>query len=305
MTDVFIYNGNIDRFVDYNFIKFVHEQQKSKELILILTTNGGSPDAAYKIGRYLQLRYDKISVFVSGLCKSAGTIIAIAASELIFCPYGELGPLDVQMAKTDKIAGLDSGLNISESLLTLENRARDTFHKLVLEIISSSGGIVSFHTASHSAAEIVSALYGPVFGRIDPEEVGSRARAMRIGEDYGVRLNEKYQNLKQGALEMMSQTYSSHAFVIDMKEASVLFQRVREANEEEKKLIEAIGMDCRMPGIKPTYENITDKYNDILNGANNGGKNGSTTTQAKKQSKPTKTTRAKTNGRNTRKTKRS
>lgn len=245
--DVFLYNGDLKRGQDLQFIEFIAREKKSSELMLVLVTPGGSPDAAYKIGRYIQGKYDNFKVFVPGFCKSAGTLLAIAANELVFSPYGELGPLDIQMARVDNLAGLDSGLNISEAFISLENRAMMTFHQLIRDIIGSTGGIVSFNSASHSAAEILSSLYGPIFARIDPEEVGSRARAMRIGEDYGRRLNEKFGNLLPDGLSVLSQTYSSHGFVIDMQEAKVLFSNVRESSAAEKSLVDEVGNICRIP----------------------------------------------------------
>ena len=262
--DFFLYSGDIQRGQDLKFIKFVSENKASDELTLILCTPGGAPDAAYKIGRYLQTRYEKVKVFVPGFCKSAGTLLAISADELIFSPYGELGPLDIQMAKADDLGGLESGLNISEAFLTLEKRAKDTFHDLVIEITGNSGGIISFQTASHSASEIVSSLFGPIFARIDPEEVGSRARAMRIGEDYGNRLNFKFKNLQPGALDLLSQSYTSHGFVIDKQEAEMLFKRVREASDVEKQIVEQVGDACRLPERSLRIENLTELYSETL-----------------------------------------
>lgn len=262
--DVFIYNGEIDRFSDLPFIEYVNKEKASDKAMLLLVTPGGSPDAAYKIGRYFQHKYENLSILVPGYCKSAGTLLAIAANEIIFTPYGELGPLDVQMAKTDHIAGLDSGLNIGEAFVALEGRAKETFHRVVAEIIGGSGGIVSIHTASRSASDIVSALYGPIFAKFDPEEVGSRARAMRIGEDYGKRLNRKFSNLKPQGLQALAQTYSSHGFVIDIDEAQSLFQRVRLANKFEKRLVEILGNRCRVPGRELHYANLTQKFAQIV-----------------------------------------
>lgn len=269
--DVFLYNGEITRSYDLNFIEYIGKNKNSDEAILILVTPGGDPDAAYKIGKYFQYKYEKFSVLVPGYCKSAGTLLAIAAHELIFAPYGELGPLDVQLAKTDHLEGLDSGLNIGEAFIALENRARETFHRIVVDIIGNSGGIVSFHTASRSASDMVGALYGPIFSKFDPEEVGSRARAMRIGEDYGKRLNEKFRNLKPRSLQVLAQTYSSHGFVIDMDEASELFERVRSVNDCERLLIEKLGNICRVPGREVYARNVTEDFNDLTNGEKGEG----------------------------------
>lgn len=260
MRDVFLYNGGIERRQDLRFIEFVAENKQHDELLLLLVTPGGNPDAAYKIGKYIQSRYANFICFIPGLCKSAGTLLAIGANELVFSPYGELGPLDVQLTKTDDLFGQESGLNISEAFRTVEDRAKRTFHALIGEIIQSSGGVVSFQTASHCASEIVASLYGPIFGRIDPEEVGSRARAMRLGEDYGIRLNQKYTNLRESALERLSQSYSSHGFVIDAEESCALFERVRMAEPNEQSLVQSLGPKARFAGADVMIENLTASY---------------------------------------------
>lgn len=262
--DVFLYSGGLARGEDLAFIELVHANKRHESVMVLLTTNGGNPDAAYKIGRYLQHRYDHITVLVSGLCKSAGTLLATAAAELAFTQYGELGPLDIQLAKTDKIAGLESGLSIHQAFDTLQQRTSQAFHSLVGEIISGTGGVVSFQTASHSAAELVSSLYQPIFARIDPEEVGSRTRAMQIASYYGDRLNLRYQNLKRGMLEYLVQTYPSHGFVIDRAEACELFNVVREATETEKMLVRNLGRPARFSGASLDIRCLTDEFLALL-----------------------------------------
>jgi len=245
--DTFIYNGDIERGTDLDFIQLVAENKNSERCNLVLVTPGGDPDAAFKMARYMQTRYKHFQVTVPGYCKSAGTLLAIGAHQLVFAPYGELGPLDIQLSKVDKIAGLESGLNINEAFNALETRSRKAYQNIVGDILRSSAGVVSFHTASHSAAELVAALYSPIFSQIDPEEVGSRTRAMRIGEDYGTRLNVVSQNLKDRALKLLSQSYSSHGFVIDFLEACSLFHNVRMATADEMKAIEDLGPAARLP----------------------------------------------------------
>lgn len=272
MADYFIYNGPMERGRDLGVIKQIHAEKQSDECVMVLVTPGGDPDAAYKIGRYIQARYSSFKVLIPGICKSAGTLLAIAAEELIFAPYGELGPLDVQMAKQDHVAGLESGLNIGEAFIALEERAKETYHSLTAEIIGSSGGVVSYNTASHAATEIISSMYGPIFHRIDPEEVGSRSRAMRIGEDYGERLNAKWKNLKAQALNQLSRSYPSHGFVIDSIEAAALFERVRNANDDEMRLIEQLGNSARFPSSKLTFKKLADSTTTPVENSNAGEK---------------------------------
>ncbi len=155
--------------------------------------------------------------------------------------------------KQDSLVGLESGLNISEAFAAIKERARDTYRSVFIELIGISKGVISIHTATHAASELVSSLYGPIFGRIDPEEVGSRSRAMRIGEDYTKRLNQKWKNLREAKLVNLSTLYPSHGFVIDADEAAVLFERVRMTSKEEMELVEAQGDLARLPRAKPEF----------------------------------------------------
>ena len=257
MTDKILYNAELARGLDLEFIELVDSNKNSENAVLILVTNGGDADAAYKVGRYLQETYESLAVLLSGLCKSAGTLVAIAGEELIFTPYGELGPLDVQVKKEDKLGVQESGLNISEAFNAMEERARDTYHNLIVEILSASNGVVSIRTAMSAASDMVSSLYGPIFRRFDPEEVGSRSRAMRIGEEYAHRLNVKWGNLKSESIELLSRSYPSHGFVIDFDEAQRMFENVRQANEDEINLIKYLGRAARFPQRERTIRFLT------------------------------------------------
>ena len=244
-ADVFVYNGTITR---ANVLYVMDELQKNisrKKMLLVLTTYGGDPHAAFKISRYIQDHYDHFALFVAGFCKSAGTLFAIAANELIFAPFGELGPLDIQMAKPDHFQ-FDSGLVIGESLDTLERRACETFKRMFEEVMSEQQGLISVNSALHAASELTKAVYAPIMARIDPEEIGVRQRALRITLDYGTRLAVKSQSTKQNALRNLAEKYSSHSFVIDKQEAASLFRATRGANKEEMDLIYALGSTARI-----------------------------------------------------------
>ena len=74
--------------------------RKIKHLVhldIILESYGGDIDAAYKILHLLKNYADKITVIVPSHAKSAATLIALGADELIVCKAGELGPLDPQV----------------------------------------------------------------------------------------------------------------------------------------------------------------------------------------------------------------
>lgn len=243
-ADVFLYNGTITR---ANVLAVMEKMQKCKsrkKIFLLMVTYGGDPHAGFKIARYIQDHYDHFTLFVPGFCKSAGTLFAVAANEVVFAPFGELGPLDVQLAKPDQFQ-YDSGLVISESLETLERRAAETFKAMFLEVMAEQQGLVSVNSAMHAASELVKSIYAPIMARIDPEEVGVRQRALRITLDYGDRLMLRSRNIDRKSLRNLAEKYSSHAFVIDRQEAASLFKNVKSAGKEEMTLVHALGMAAR------------------------------------------------------------
>ncbi len=244
--DWFLFSGSIGQFDSLEFAECVDKNKKADCAVIVMCSYGGFPDSAYKMARYLQHVYGSYSVVVAGYCKSAATLFAIGADELIFTPFGELGPLDVQFQKEDKLFGQESGLNITEAIINLENHALKMYYKMIRDIIAGSGGVVTFRTASEVATGITSALYGPIFGQIEPDKVGERMRAMRIGKEYAARL-DIHGNLKPQALDFLSESYASHSFVIDYKEAELLFKKVRLVTDEEKDIILSGGVAYHYP----------------------------------------------------------
>lgn len=66
----------------------------SKTCDLVIQTPGGSVDACEKIISVLQKKFDDYRVIVPSWAKSAGTVIALSSSEIIFGINSELGPID-------------------------------------------------------------------------------------------------------------------------------------------------------------------------------------------------------------------
>ena len=92
-ADVFLYNGTITQNNVLSVMEALDKNKSRSNLFLLMVTYGGDPHAAFKISRFIQEHYDHFALFVPGLCKSAGTLFAIAANEVVFTPFGELGPL--------------------------------------------------------------------------------------------------------------------------------------------------------------------------------------------------------------------
>jgi hypothetical protein len=67
-----------------------------KELDLIITSPGGSPDAAESIMAYLRTQFDHIRAVIPVAAMSAATMMALAADEIVMGAHSQLGPIDPQ-----------------------------------------------------------------------------------------------------------------------------------------------------------------------------------------------------------------
>lgn len=262
-TDVLVYNGELRRPHDLTVIKQCKERKRRANVLLILVTFGGDAAAAYRVARCLQQKYERFTIFISGTCKSAGTLVAVGANEVILADEGELGPLDVQLMKADDLWETSSGLTIMNTFATLQIKSQEMFEQYALDLKGRSGGQITFKTAADIASKLTIGLFSPLYGKIEVMYVGDAGRAMNIARHYGERLNAKGNNLKAGMLNRLIASYSSHDFVIDRKEAQELFNKVREPDELEESLAQSMGDCARGPITKLNEEPIISFINDI------------------------------------------
>lgn len=247
-ADVLWFNGVILRGVDHKFIDLCHNRRHRPTALVVLTTPGGDAHAAYRMGRALQRAYKTVRIFVPGWCKSAGTLLAIAANELIIGDFGELGPIDVQSPKSDELWESSSGLTEESAIQTLENAAWKMFESFVAGIKDMSKGQITFKTAADAASPLVGGVLSPIFAQIDPLKIGENARAMQIASDYGLRLAFNSRNLQsKESMENLVSGYSSHGFVIDREEAMELFNKVSKPDREIDNLCELLGEIAYFP----------------------------------------------------------
>jgi hypothetical protein len=108
--------------------------------------------------------------------------------------------------------------------------------------------------ASEIASHLSIGVYEKIYGQIDPVQLGSIERAINIALDYGQRLQSK--NVKPGTLDKLVSGYSSHSFVIDLKEAEGLFHNVRKPSIVEEELGDCISFVTRDPASKPFVQKL-------------------------------------------------
>lgn len=242
-SDIFFYSREIDDEGLGALVRAVTDSKSRDNALLILVTNGGSANAAYRIARFFQKTYSngEFTLFVPGYCKSAGTLIALGAHKLIMDTFSELGPLDVQLLKQDEIGTRKSGLLSKFSFLSLQEASFDLFEHLMLEIKKRSYDQISFRLAAEVSSKMTGELLSGVYGQISPDVVGSDYRDLQVALHYGIRLAEASGNATPGTVTHLVENYPSHDFVIDNEEAAALFNNVAFPSGNLYSLISLLG----------------------------------------------------------------
>ena len=185
------YSGRID-FAGYAaFLGVVVRDEnlpRRDNIFLLLRTNGGEADDAYRIARLCQTTFEKFYICIPRSCKSAGTLIALGANRLIMSHLSEIGPLDVQLRRRDEIGQLRSGLVVKKALEGLEQETVKVYIGVMDVINQWSRQAVSFEVASRIAINIATGIMAPVYGQINPEALGNDLRDLEIAKEYGERL---------------------------------------------------------------------------------------------------------------------
>mgnify|MGYP003655381827 CR=1 FL=1 len=241
---VIVYSGGINKQGYGQLLQAVRlsEGQPSRpNSLMILTTSGGLADAAYQIARLLQNVSEKFYLCVPNRCKSAGTLIALGANELMMTPLSELGPLDVQLHQRDEIGERRSGLVVRAAFEGLARETFDVWQQFLLGIKTGSQGTVSFEVASRIAADVATGVMSPVYAQINPDVLGNDLRDLNVAEAYGARLIKNGENADINTVNELVASYPAHGFVIDRDEAKELFRVVNEPSVEVSMLIRALG----------------------------------------------------------------
>lgn len=251
-ADMWLYSGPLARPHQKSVMHECSRNKKRPNALLMLATYGGSPHVAYRIGRCLQDNYKKVVVCVAGPCMSAGTLLALAAHELVISDRGTLGPLDIQLPKEDDLWQRTSGLAVKEAVSELVVEASAAFDMTLVNLTAKSGGRITLRTATETASSLTAQLFQPLFGQIDPLRLAEDDRSMRMVGQYGKRLADASGNLQDNGLSELLVGYPSHAFEIDRTEAAErLFLRIREPDQTELALFKALEAFLDEPSSEP------------------------------------------------------
>ena len=239
-ADVFFLVGDMSDDLGHKFVDICPSVPEAQNCLLLLTTAGGSLEAAYRITRCIQSRYVQGSVmlFTNSLCKSAGTLIALGSDILIMTDHAEFGPLDTQVRVRDEFGEYQSGLIDMDALRILQDEVFANFTGQFGRLLSLGSGAFTTQTASRIASELTLGLFGGIYSQINPIRFGERGRAVQVALEYGQRVSTG--NVREGTLEKLATGYPSHGFVIDRHETEELFYEVYIPDEHISALSELL-----------------------------------------------------------------
>jgi ClpP class serine protease len=89
------------RYIDINdseeVLRAIQMTDEDVPLDIVLHTPGGLVLAALQIAKAIRSHKAKVTVFVPHYAMSGGTLIALAANEIVMCKHSVLGPIDPQL----------------------------------------------------------------------------------------------------------------------------------------------------------------------------------------------------------------
>jgi ClpP class serine protease len=98
----------IARYIDINdsedVLRAIQMTDADVPLDLVLHTPGGLVLAALQIAKAVREHKAKVTVFVPHYAMSGGTLIALAADEIVMCEHSVLGPIDPQLGESPAVS---------------------------------------------------------------------------------------------------------------------------------------------------------------------------------------------------------
>lgn len=229
--------------VNQDLLEFHHIllEKKYNELDVVLQTPGGDIDAAFQFTKLLRNCAKTVNIIVPLYAKSAGTLMCLGADKLLLTCLSELGPLDTQIRETQEGSApiYNSALNGFKALEQVQQHTLETLDIATKLILSRSG--LKMSEAIHLATEFAGQTSGTLYTQLNPHKIGEYARALEIGEKYGIMILTRYMGWAKDKAEFVIRTlvkqYPSHGFIIDIAELNKLGLPAEETTPELTKIL--------------------------------------------------------------------
>ncbi len=110
------------------FEELIYDADPNQDLHFLLYTPGGEGETAVRLVRSAQARCRELTVVVTDLAKSAGTLLALGAHHILMGPTSDLGPVDPQFQLPDgSLASAKAIIAAVEEASAKVQQAPDTY----------------------------------------------------------------------------------------------------------------------------------------------------------------------------------
>jgi ClpP class serine protease len=153
----------IFRYIDINdseqVLRAIHMTDPEVPLDLILHTLGGLVLAALQIARAIDKHKGKVTVLVPHYAMSGGTLIALAADEIIMSEHAVLGPVDPQLGESPaaslrKVLQAKPIARVKDETLVLADQAE----KAIVQLRESVEALLASKVGQERAGELARVL---------------------------------------------------------------------------------------------------------------------------------------------------
>jgi hypothetical protein len=228
----------------YNNFRGKKADMAGRDVALILDSFGGVSIAAYRMARLFQKNAKSFTVVVPRVAKSAATLLALGADEIILGDDAELGPLDVQVQDFDVEEKRVSALDMVQAIEQLEASAIDVGMRMLKALKDRTKKRVNL--LLEDALQFAAQVTKPLFEKIDAVSYSRHSRMLKETEDYAVRLlvqrNFNRQEAEAIANDLVK-LYSTHEFVIDLDEC----KRIGIIRDDDGREVERVGLHAKGP----------------------------------------------------------
>jgi ClpP class serine protease len=147
------------RYIDVNdseeILRAIHLTDSAVPIDIVLHTPGGLVLAALQIARAIHKHKGKVTAFIPHYAMSGGTLIALAADEVVMSEYAVMGPVDPQLgqypaASILKAVGKKPAKDIDDNTLILADQAE----KAMAQIYQSVRELLSDKVPESKAGEL-------------------------------------------------------------------------------------------------------------------------------------------------------
>ena len=151
------------RYIDVNdseeVLRAIQMTDDEVPLDIVLHTPGGLVLAATQIARAIQGHRGKVTVFVPHYAMSGGTLIALAADEIVMCRHSVLGPIDPQLngmpaASVIRVAEDKPIAEVEDQTLILADVGR----KAIAQVTETARGLLAERMGAEAASALATRL---------------------------------------------------------------------------------------------------------------------------------------------------